>query len=68
MSIKIRKVSDSRYLAQLTLPDMPAVESEWSTPEPMDRDQLIEELLKMGAHQTDIGDAFHAADPNWLGK
>ncbi len=68
MSIKITKVGDSRYLAQLALPDMPAVKAEWSTPEPMGIDQVIEELLKRGAHQTDIGDAFYAADPTWLTK
>ena len=67
MSIKIRKAGQ-RYLAQLTLPDMPAVDSEWSTSEPMDRDQLIEELRQRGAHPTDIGDAFYSADPDWLEK
>jgi hypothetical protein len=67
MAIKITKVGDSRYLAQL-LPDIPAITSEWSTPEPMDRDQLIQELLKRGEHQTDIGDAFYRADPDWLTK
>ena len=27
---------------------------------------LIEELSARGAHQTDIGDAFYEADPNWI--
>jgi hypothetical protein len=67
MSIKIIKVGDFRYLARL-LPDVPAITSEWSTPGPMGRDELIEELLKRGEHQTDIGDAFYQADPNWLTK
>jgi hypothetical protein len=69
MAIRIRKVEGSRlYTAQLILPDMPAVKSAWSTPEPMERNQLIEELRKRGAHQTDIGDAFYEADPDWLTK
>ena len=29
-------------------------------------DDLIEALRKLGCHQTDIGDAFYDADPNWL--
>jgi len=68
MSIKISMAGDSRYSAQLTLPDMPTVKAEWSTPEPMDCEHLIQELLNRGAHQTDIGDAFYAADPDWLAK
>ncbi|MFY9852786.1 MAG: hypothetical protein WAK26_02785 [Terracidiphilus sp.] len=68
MAIKINKVTELLYSAELTLPDMPAVNDEWSTPKPMGADQLIEELLKRGAHQTDIGDAFYSADPHWLGK
>ena len=27
--------------------------------------ELIDELTKRGAHQTDIGDALYAADPDW---
>jgi hypothetical protein len=68
MSIKITRVAKGLYSAELTLPDMPAVKTEWSTPEPMGAHQLIEELLKRGAHQTDIGDAFYAANPDWLTK
>jgi hypothetical protein len=29
-------------------------------------EQLIEELGGRGCHQTDIGDAFYEADPEWL--
>ena len=28
--------------------------------------ELIAALLQRGCHQTDIGDAFYAANPNWL--
>jgi hypothetical protein len=29
-------------------------------------DELIAALRDQGCHQTDIGDAFYAADPEWL--
>jgi hypothetical protein len=56
------------YSAELTLPDMPGVAESWATTEPMSLDQIAEELLRRGAHQTDIGDAFYAADPDWLSQ
>jgi hypothetical protein len=68
MAVRIKKIADALHSAELTLPDMPAVNAEWSTPQPMSSNRLIDELLKRGAHQTDIGDAFYAADPNWLNK
>ena len=66
MSIRVDKVSGDLYMATLTLPDVPNVKEAWSTIEPLDADQLWQELLARGAHQTDIGDAFYEADPNWL--
>ncbi|HEX7124071.1 MAG TPA: hypothetical protein VF178_16960 [Gemmatimonadaceae bacterium] len=33
---------------------------------PMSADALIEHLLAIGCHQTDIGDAFYEADPEWV--
>ena len=27
--------------------------------------QLVQALLQLGCHQTDIGDAFEDADPGW---
>lgn len=68
MAIKVKKVGDALYSAELILPDMPSVSAGWSTPEPMNADRLVQELLKRGAHQTDIGDAFQEADPDWLRK
>jgi hypothetical protein len=68
MSIRIKMVSDALYSAELSLPDVPAVREPWSTLEPMSVDQIIKELLDRGAHQTDIGDAFKAADPDWMSK
>jgi hypothetical protein len=66
MTIRIKRVGDALYSAELTLPDMPAVKAGWSSSEPMSADQLVQELLKRGAHQTDIGDALYQADPDWL--
>jgi hypothetical protein len=68
MAIRIKKVTEAMYDAELTLPDMPSVKTEWRAPGPMSADQIVEELLSRGAHQTDIGDAFYAADPQWLDK
>ena len=68
MTIRIKRAGDSLYSAEMTLPDMPDVKAAWSTPAPMSADQLVEELLNRGAHQTDIGDAFYQADPGWLDK
>jgi hypothetical protein len=62
MSISITKVKDRLY----TVRYLPRHSEPWSTPEPMPRHQIIEELLRRGAHQQDIGDAFYEADPNWL--
>jgi hypothetical protein len=68
MAIRIKKVTGRFYLAELTLPDMRAVSEGWVTLEPMHRDQLIEELVKRGAHQIDVADAFSSADPDWMGE
>lgn len=38
----------------------------WSSDQPMTQGDLVAALLALGCHQTDIGDAFYAADPNWL--
>jgi hypothetical protein len=32
----------------------------------MCRGELVAALLGLGCHQTDIGDAFYTADPDWL--
>jgi hypothetical protein len=66
MTVRIKKVSDSLYTADLILPDMPGIKASWSTPEPMRVDQIVEELRSRGVHQIDIGDAFYEADPRWL--
>ena len=40
----------------------------WATPEPITPEELIRELENHGYHQTDIGDAFYAADPDSLSR
>jgi uncharacterized protein Smg (DUF494 family) len=40
---------------------------EWESPEPMDADTLVKELLSRGYHQTDIGDALCLIDPKLIG-
>src|SRR5215204_778081 len=40
----------------------------WATSGPVTRDELIKELQNLGWHQIDIGDAFYAADPDWLSR
>ncbi len=34
----------------------------------MTEEALVEHLLALGCHQTDIGDAFEAADPGWASR
>jgi hypothetical protein len=38
----------------------------WLSGEPMSGRALSDTLVKLGCHQTDVGDAFYQADPNWL--
>lgn len=62
MPIEIRRVG-ALYEAHVTPPHS---DVEWSTPEPMSVDDLDEKLFELGCHQTDIGDAFYEADPDWI--
>jgi hypothetical protein len=68
MAIRIKKAPNMLCSAELTLPDMPGVAESWVTTEPMSVDQIVEELLRRGARQSDIGDALYAADPDWLSR
>jgi hypothetical protein len=63
MPITIQKISKG-YTATVTPPH--GKSRYWKTDHPMSVDELIEGLRKLGCHQTDIGDAFYEADPNWL--
>ena len=59
MTINIQKIND-RYIAEVTPPH--GKNSHWKSAKPMPADSLIKELLNLGCHQTDIGDAFHMAE------
>lgn len=63
MPIEIWRV-ETGFLAHVTPPHGNGVE--WQSTTPMDAEALIDALRDRGCHQTDIGDAFHAADPEWL--
>ena len=63
MAIKIEKAGNG-YLAKITPPHGSG--SNWETRVPLTSEQLIQQLLMLGCHQTDIGDAFYEADPEWL--
>jgi hypothetical protein len=62
MPIDIRRVGDL-YEAKVSPPHSATA---WATPEPMSVDDLDRALYHLGCHPTDIGDAFYAADPNWI--
>jgi hypothetical protein len=64
-SVPIRIVrTGSLYESTVSPPHGRGVE--WTSPHPMTADALVEALLDRGCHQTDIGDAFYEADPDWL--
>jgi hypothetical protein len=60
MTLTIRKVSDDLYTASATPPD---VREEWSTNEPLTREQLTGELTARGAHQIDVADVIFEQEP-----
>lgn len=55
---------DDRYMADVTPPHGDG--TPWRSQAPMGVDALVNALRDLGCHQTDIGDAFYAADPEWL--
>ena len=63
MPITIEKVPGG-YLARVTPPHGNG--RSWASEHPQTADALVADLLKQGCHQTDIGDAFYEADPDWL--
>lgn len=63
MGIRIQKVLGG-YLASATRPH---IQGNWRTTGAYSRNEIINALIQHGAHQTDIGDAFYAADQEWLG-
>jgi len=59
LAIKI-KIVENGYNAKVTPPH--GNNSYWESTAPMTADQIIEQLLKLGCHQTDIGDALYEAE------
>ncbi len=65
MALRISKVSDDLYKVCASPPD---VKEEWSPCEPVRGRRLTRELTDRGAHQIDVGEAMHEADPDWISK
>lgn len=63
MTILVKRVG-ALYTAETMPPH--GGEEPWSSSTPMSRAALIQLLRARGCHQTDIGDAFYEADPEWL--
>ena len=63
MAIEITR-DGGRYLAEVTPPHGGGIA--WTTTAPIGAEELIRELASRGCHQTDIGDAFYAADDAWI--
>lgn len=63
MTLNVRKVGEDRYVATATPLN---IFEDWATEEALTADQLAKELFKRGGRQTDIGDALHEANLEWL--
>ena len=64
MAIEIKRVGEL-FVAQVTPPHGKG--KRWETIAPMQLDELVRELLSLGCHQQDIGDALYAIDPKLIG-
>lgn len=66
MKIRIQKISDDLYMAELfdLSPGPHLEETEWKTPAPMGPLDLCSELQARGCDSVDISDAFEKADPD----
>ncbi len=65
MAIKIRH-EDGRCHVTVTPPHGGG--RHWSSAELLTADEVVERLVKLGCHETDIGDAMFEADPLWLNR
>lgn len=65
MTLTIKKVAENLYEAIVTSPH---AKRDWSTATPLPGRALTEQLLSLGCHQTDIGDAMYEQDPEWIQK
>ena len=65
MALIVTKVSHAFYTAMVSPPH---TREAWKTEEPLRMHQLCNQLLVLGLHQSDIGDAINQADREWLQK
>lgn len=63
MALRVTKVSEAFYTAAATPPH---VREKWETEKPLRMHQLLDQLLALGVHQVDVGDAINEADRNWF--
>jgi len=63
LGITVTKISEAFYVAAVTPPDMA---QPWSTAEPVRMHVLAEQLLQLGLHQVNVGDAIDQADRDWI--
>ena len=63
MALIVTKVSEAFYTAAVS---PPRVREEWRTEKPVRMHQLCDQLLALGLHQVDIGDAINEADRRWF--
>ena len=64
MGIQIKRI-DEGYMVEASGSD---TVGSWAMDTPLGVRAIVEKLLSLGWHQTDIGDAFYAADPGWIGR
>ena len=64
MPITVEMIEEGLYAARVTPPH--GRNSSWTSPRPMRAGKLVAEWLELGCHQSDIGDAFVEANPDWL--
>lgn len=65
MTIRIERIG-GLYMARVTPPHGSGLF--WRSERPVDARELVDQLLARGCHQTDIGDAFYEADPEWVSR
>ena len=63
VTISITAFGNGSYSALVTPPHS---EADWRSWERMTARELVDQLRGLGCHATDIGDAFYAANPDWL--
>jgi hypothetical protein len=63
MTLTVEKVSEAFYTAKASPPH---VCERWETKKPLRLHRLLDQLLALGIHQTDAGDAINDADRVWF--